>query len=229
MPEEDAIADNSNKPSGDFVKPVIAKTENQKRYIRAITENTIIICNGPAGCGKTCIACGMAANLIKKENNGIERIILTRPVVESSNSIGYLPGILEEKVAPYLVPLLEELKNYISHTLLKTWQNATPKIIEIVPINFIRGRNFHNSIIILDEAANATIEELKLVLTRLGRNSKIIINGDVEQSDLPKFAQGGLAHLISRLEGMSEVAICEMENRDIVRNPLIGEILDRLK
>lgn len=200
------------------------RSENQKNYIRTIAENVITFCQGAAGTGKTHIAVGMALEYLIEEK--VKKIIITRPVVESGEKIGYLPGTAEEKLHPYLLPILDEVCHFIS-----MGQYASLKLnnrIEIVPLGLMRGRNFHDSFIIADECQNASYEQLKMLLTRTGTNSKMILTGDVSQSDLQKHIQGGFLYLINALTNLDNIGISYLDNNDIIRNPIIGTILSRL-
>ena len=162
-------------------KKLFPKTENQADYIRAIVESHISICGGPAGSGKTAVCVGLACEYLLDQK--VNKIVVTRPVIESGNGLGYLPGAFDEKIRPYLVPIMEEMGAYLGKDALKTLRGSGA--IEICPLEFMRGRNFHESFIILDEAQNATFEQIKMFITRIGRKSKAVINGDVKQSDLP--------------------------------------------
>ena len=164
------------------------KTENQEDYIRCISEDDITFCSGPAGSGKTAVAVGLACEYFL--DNRVEKIIITRPVVESGRGLGFLPGSLTEKIAPYLVPVVEEIKLYLGK---ETWNSArSTNSIEMCPLEYMRGRNFHNTFMILDEAQNATYEQIKMFLTRIGMGSKAVINGDISQTDLNTVSEGGL-------------------------------------
>lgn len=200
------------------------RTENQKEYIRTVAENHITFCQGVAGSGKTHIAIGMALEYLLE--NKVKKIVITRPVVESGEKIGYLPGTAEEKLHPYLLPLLDEVNHFISnsqYTGLKTNNK-----IEIVPLGLMRGRNFHNAFIVADECQNASYEQLKMLLTRLGNDSKMILTGDVSQSDLHRHMQGGFHTMTNVLDGVEGIGISRLHFSDIVRNPIIGKILGRL-
>lgn len=200
------------------------RTDNQKDYIRTVAENCITFCQGVAGSGKTHIAIGMALEYLL--DNKVKKIIITRPVVESGEKIGYLPGTAEEKLHPYLLPLLDEINYFISSAEFASLK--TNNKIEIVPLGLMRGRNFHNSFVVADECQNASYDQLKMLLTRLGTDSKMILTGDVSQSDLMRHMQGGF-HTISRaLEGVEGIGIANLEFSDIVRNPIIAKILARL-
>ncbi len=201
------------------------RTENQKEYIRAIAENAIVFCQGAAGSGKTHCAVGLALEYLLEDK--VKKIIITRPVVEAGEKIGYLPGKYEEKLFPYLLPIEDEINHFITPA-----QNATLKLnnkIEIVPLGFMRGRNFHNCFIIADECQNASYEQLKMLLTRIGNNSKMVLTGDVTQSDLSRHLQGGFYSMIEALEGIEAIGVCRLNNSDIIRNPIIGKIISRLE
>jgi phosphate starvation-inducible PhoH-like protein len=200
------------------------RTENQREYIRTVAENTITFCQGLAGSGKTHIAIGMALEYLLE--NKIEKIIITRPVIEAGEKIGYLPGTAEEKLHPYLLPILDEINHFISSS-----QCASLRLnnkIEVVPLGLMRGRNFHRSFIVADECQNASYEQLKMLLTRTGQESKMVLTGDVGQSDLNRHLQGGFLDLITTLDGLDGIGISKLDASDIVRNPIIAKILGRL-
>jgi phosphate starvation-inducible PhoH-like protein len=200
------------------------RTENQKEYIRLIAENTITFCQGSAGVGKTHIAIGMALEYLF--DNKIKKIILTRPVVEAGEKIGYLPGDANTKLFPYLLPIEDEINYFIGPAL-----NASLKLnnkIEIVPLGFMRGRNFHDSFIVADECQNASYEQLKMLLTRIGQNSKMVLTGDVQQSDLSRHLQGGFYNIINTLYDTDNIGISTLTEKDIIRNPIIAKILSKL-
>jgi phosphate starvation-inducible PhoH-like protein len=200
------------------------RSDNQKEYIRTIAENTITFCQGLAGSGKTHIAIGMALEYLLE--NKVNRIIITRPVLEAGEKIGYLPGTAEEKLHPYLLPIIDEINYFISHA-----QYASLKLnnkIEVVPLGLMRGRNFHNCFIVADECQNASYEQLKMLLTRVGTQSKLVLTGDIGQSDLSRHLQGGFIELINALMGLEGIGNSKLEATDIVRNPIIAKILGRL-
>jgi phosphate starvation-inducible PhoH-like protein len=201
------------------------RSDNQKEYIRTIAENTLTFCQGSAGTGKTHIAVGMALEYLIEEK--VKKIVITRPVVESGEKIGYLPGTAEEKLHPYLLPILDEVCHFIP-----MGQYASLKLnnrIDIVPLGLMRGRNFHDSFIIADECQNASYDQLKMLLTRTGMNSKMVLTGDITQSDLQRHMRGGFFDLINCLNGLDGVGISILDNSDIVRNPIIASILYRLE
>ena len=200
------------------------RSDNQKEYIRTIAENTITFCQGLAGSGKTHIAIGMALEYLLE--NKVNRIIITRPVLEAGEKIGYLPGTAEEKLHPYLLPIIDEINYFISHA-----QYASLKLnnkIEVVPLGLMRGRNFHNCFIVADECQNASYEQLKMLLTRVGNQSKLVLTGDIGQSDLSRHLQGGFIDLINALDRLDGIGNSKLESSDIVRNPIIAKILGRL-
>jgi len=207
-----------------YRKAVNPRTEHQKEYVRSIISNTITFCQGVAGSGKTHIAIGMALEYLLEEK--VKKIVITRPVVESGEKIGYLPGSAEEKLHPYLLPLLDEVNHFISSS-----QFATLKLnnkIDIVPLGLMRGRNFHNAFIVADECQNASYQQLKMLLTRIGMNSKMVLTGDISQSDLYRDMQGGFNTMTEMLSDIEGVGIQRLDFTDIVRNPIIGKILMKL-
>jgi phosphate starvation-inducible PhoH-like protein len=200
------------------------RSENQKKYIEAIKQNTVTFCQGLAGSGKTHIAVGMAIEALLSEQ--VDKIIITRPVLEAGERIGYLPGTAEEKLHPYLLPIVDEILYFInmSHYTALKLNNK----IEVVPLGLMRGRNFHNSFIVADECQNASYDQLKMLLTRVGRNSKIALTGDVKQSDLNRNLQGGFAQISKALQHVDSIGLSILEASDIVRNPIIAKILEVL-
>ena len=201
-----------------------AKTDNQYEYIRAIAESDITICTGPAGSGKTAVSVGLACEYL--DSNKVEKIVITRPVVESGKGLGYLPGTFQEKIHPYLVTVIEEMNGYLGSEIVNKLR--AENLIEICPLEYMRGRNFHNSFMILDEAQNATFEQIKMFLTRLGRRSKCVINGDVNQSDLIPRLRGALTMCSDRLIDTEGVSIVELNENDIIRNKIIARVLAKL-
>jgi len=201
------------------------KTENQADYIRLMADNIVTMCHGPAGTGKTSVSVGLAGEYLTEGK--IKKIIITRPVVESSRKgLGYLPGSFKDKIHPYLIPVLEEMDLYLNSQQSKRFLDSD--IIEIVPLEYMRGRNFHNAFMILDEAQNATFEQIKMFITRVGRDSKSVINGDLQQSDLSSNSSCDFHEIIKRLDKLENVGIMELTADDIIRNPIIGKIIDRL-
>ena len=209
------------RPRRKILKP---KTENQAEYIRSMAESDVTFCSGPAGSGKTAVAVGLACQHFL--DNRVEKIIITRPVVEAGRGLGFLPGTLTEKIQPYLVPVVEEMKLFLG---VETYHSArSTNAIEMCPLEYMRGRNFHDTFMILDEAQNATYEQIKMFITRIGLGSKAVINGDASQTDLDHRADGGLEICMDKLEDIDGVSICELTNQDIVRNSIISKILSKL-
>ena len=202
------------------VKTVSAKTENQKNYIRGILENDIIFCSGPAGSGKSYIAAGITCEHLYRGN--IEKIIITRPLVCTGKDIGSLPGELQEKINPYLVPMRENLKHFLGPWNYNKYYSESRIVFE--PLEMMRGRTFHDTYMILDEAQNCTFDQIKMFITRMGQNSKVLINGDIKQTDLTR-GRSGLESCIHKLKSIDGVAICELTHADIQRNDLIAKVL----
>jgi phosphate starvation-inducible PhoH-like protein len=205
-------------------KKLSPKTKNQTEYIRSMAECHVILCIGPAGTGKTAVSVGMACQYLSE--NKVDKIVITRPVVEAGSGLGYLPGTFDEKIHPYLVPILEEMKLYLSKEAVQKLRHDGK--IEVCPLEYMRGRNFHRSFMILDEAQNATREQIKMFITRMGGGSKAVVNGDIEQSDLPHRLSGGLEEFCDKLDGLDKVAVVELDDTDIIRNKLLSQILCRL-
>ncbi len=202
-------------------KPIYAKTLNQKEYIKAINRDDLVFAIGPAGTGKTYIAVVNA--LAKLKSNEIRKIILTRPAVEAGESLGFLPGDLKEKVDPYLRPLYDALYEVLGS---KTVEEYIEKgIIEIAPLAYMRGRTLERAYVILDEAQNTTVNQMKLFLTRLGFNSKMVVTGDVTQIDLPKRIDSGLVNAVKLLEGVNGISTIKFERIDVIRHPLVQKVL----
>ena len=200
------------------------KTAGQKRYVDAIKNNTLVFGIGPAGTGKTYLAMAMAVGALKRKEVG--RIVLTRPVVEAGESLGFLPGTLQEKVDPYVRPLYDALFDMTDmekgNTLIESG------VIEIAPLAYMRGRTLNDAFVILDEAQNTTPEQMKMFLTRLGFNSKFVITGDITQLDLPH-GVSGLKTIKNILDGLEGIAFCEMTASDVVRHSLVAKIVDAYK
>lgn len=196
------------------------KTSGQKRYVDAIRSHTITFGIGPAGTGKTYLAMAMAVAALKRKEVG--RIILTRPIVEAGESLGFLPGTLTEKVDPYIRPLYDAL--YDMTDMERANQLIESGVIEIAPLAFMRGRTLNDSFIILDEAQNTTSEQMKMFLTRLGFGSKIVVTGDITQLDLPR-GVSGLKEVRGILEGVDDIAFCDFAGSDVVRHSLVASIV----
>lgn len=210
--------------SGFKPRPLRARTHNQKKYIVAMKENDICLCHGPPGTGKTHVACGFAVQLLKSKE--IERICIARPIVGVGKDMGYLPGSMQEKIGPYLVPLFDELSYYLELSKIKDM--LANNVLEIVPLSMMRGRTFNDSFVILDEAQNASIDELKMLLTRIGTGSSMVLSGDLQQSDLPRTQQGAFRNVVNALRPVSGIGTVQLMDVDIVRHPLIAEIARRL-
>ena len=199
-----------------------AKTSGQKEYIRQIKKNDIVFAIGPAGTGKTYLAVASAVAALK--NRDVVKIILARPAVEAGESLGFLPGDLKEKVDPYLRPLYDALDDMILPDKLKTYIER--RVIEVVPLAYMRGRTLNNAYVILDEAQNASSMQMKMFLTRLGANSKAIITGDITQIDLPVKTISGLVQIREILQNIDGVQFCYFDRNDVVRHKLVKDIID---
>lgn len=202
-------------------KPIKPKTVGQKAYIDAIKNNTVTIGVGPAGTGKTYLAVAAAVSAFRAKE--ISRIILTRPAVEAGESLGFLPGDLQQKVDPYLRPLYDALYDMLGAENFQKCQERGD--IEVAPLAYMRGRTLDDSFIILDEAQNTTCEQMKMFLTRLGFNSKAVVTGDVTQIDLPKGKTSGLKDAVRILKGIDDIAIRKLTAKDVVRHRLVQEII----
>ena len=202
-------------------KSVIPRSEKQKNYIRALKEKDIVISAGPAGTGKTFLAVAVALTMLLEKK--IERIILSRPAVEAGERLGFLPGDMREKVDPYLRPLYDSLYDLLDFE--KIQKKIEVGDIEIAPLAFMRGRTLKNSFAILDEAQNATDTQIKMFLTRIGENSKIVINGDPSQIDLPNKIMSGLNRSKKLLGHLKEISVVDFDHTDIVRHPLVSKIV----
>jgi phosphate starvation-inducible protein PhoH and related proteins len=197
---------------------------NQKEYIRTVAENTITFCQGVPGSGKTHIAIGMALEYLIDQK--VKKIVITRPVVEAGEKLGFLPGTAEEKLHPYLLPLFDEIDYFLKPQHFGKLKHT--RQIEIVPLGLMRGRSFHEAFIVADECQNASYEQLKMLLTRIGIDSKMVLTGDLDQSDLAHYQKQGFRDIIDRLNGTNSIGFSQLEISDIVRNPIIADIVDRL-
>lgn len=204
------------------IKP---KNINQELYLISMVENDVTFCIGPAGSGKSSVAVALACSWL--EQSKVERIIITRPTVETGGTLGLLPGSVDDKLNPYVMPILEEMYKYIGKEMTNKLRSAG--IIELCPLQLMRGRNFHKCFMILDEAQNATFEQIKMFITRIGINSRAVINGDVDQTDLPKHLRDGLIDVMERVDGVPGVGLCQLNSAGIIRHPIIAPILERLK
>ena len=201
---------------------VKARTPNQQRLVEAIKHNDMVFAIGPAGTGKTYTAVALAVRALKNKN--VRRIILTRPAVEAGENLGFLPGDMREKLDPYLQPLYDALRDMIpQQKLLSYWEDNT---IEIAPLAFMRGRTLDNAFVILDEAQNATPSQIKMFLTRMGRNAKFVITGDITQIDLPRYQQSGLTQATQILQGIEGISVIHLDKSDVVRHRLVTKIIE---
>ena len=202
-------------------KPIKPKTLGQKEYIKSIRENSVTVGVGPAGTGKTYLAVAMAVTSLR--NKQVSRIVITRPAVEAGEKLGFLPGDLQNKVDPYLRPLHDALFDMLG---TETYQRYVEKnVIEVAPLAYMRGRTLDDSFIILDEAQNTTVEQMKMFLTRMGFRSKIVVTGDITQIDLPADKKSGLKDAISILQGIDDIKICNLTHKDVVRHQLVQKII----
>ena len=206
-------------------KSIIPRSRNQKIFLNNITENEINFGIGPAGTGKTYLAVAAAVDALLKEK--VDRIILIRPAVEAGEKLGFLPGDLSQKVDPYLRPLYDALYEMLG--IEKTEKFLIRGIIEIAPLAYMRGRTLNNSFIIVDESQNTTKEQMKMILTRMGFGSNLVINGDLTQVDLPKNIKSGLSHAIEVINGTDGIGFTTFESVDVVRHPLVKKIIDAYK
>jgi phosphate starvation-inducible PhoH-like protein len=207
---------------GNTVKPIRARTHNQKRLVESCEKDDLIFAIGPAGTGKTYTAIALAVKALK--NREIKRIILSRPAVEAGENLGFLPGDLKEKIDPYLQPLYDALLDMIPPKKLEEF--LKDGVIQIAPLAFMRGRTLSNAFVILDEAQNTTIPQLKMFLTRMGLNTKYIITGDVTQIDLPRKQHSGLIVALKILEGVEGISNIQFDKGDIVRHKLVRDIVE---
>ena len=203
-------------------KPIVARTENQQRLVKAFEENDLVFATGPAGTGKTFVAIALAVKALK--NKEIRKIILSRPAVEAGEKLGFLPGEMKDKLDPYLQPLYDALQDMVPGAKLKEYMENN--VIQIAPLAFMRGRTLNGAVIILDEAQNTTTHQIKMFLTRLGMNAKMIITGDVTQIDLPPTATSGLVQAMQILKGVKGIGKVEFEKKDIVRHKLVQRIVE---
>jgi phosphate starvation-inducible PhoH-like protein len=204
--------------AGRRIKP---RTEGQAEYLEAIRRHDMTFCIGPAGCGKTYLAVATAVEALKSRT--IRKIVLVRPAVEAGESLGYLPGDLHEKLNPYLRPLLDAINEMIDFDQVKYLMEQN--IIEVIPLAYMRGRTLNQAFVILDEAQNATVAQMKMFLTRMGEGSKIVVSGDVSQVDLPPGITSGLRDAVQRLGGINGICFVRLSEGDIVRHPLVRKIV----
>ena len=200
------------------VKP---RTEGQARYVQAIRDKDLVLCTGPAGCGKTYLAVAMAIHALRTDR--VRKIVLARPAVEAGEKLGFLPGDMLAKVNPYLRPLLDALNDMLDYEQVRRYMSKD--MIEVVPLAFMRGRTLNNTFMILDEAQNATVTQMKMFLTRMGEESKIVVTGDATQYDLPEDVPSGLKDAVDRLGGIEGVGAVKLGRADIVRHKLVRDIV----
>jgi len=203
-----------------YVRKVKAQNANQSALLEALAKNNLVVAVGPAGTGKTYLAISAAVEAL--EDGRIDRIILSRPAVEAGESLGYLPGDLQEKMSPFLRPLYDALNDRMGSKRLK--QHLADGTIEIAPIGFMRGRTLNNAFVVIDEAQNCTYNQIKMLLTRLGWHSTMVLTGDPDQSDLLE-GMSGFAEIARKLDGVSGIAVVRLTDRDIVRHPLVASML----
>jgi phosphate starvation-inducible PhoH-like protein len=202
-------------------RPVVPKTAGQLRYVEAMLRREVVFGIGPAGTGKTFLAVASALQALK--NKRVERIVLARPAVEAGEALGFLPGDLKDKVFPYLRPLYDAISDMVSPAEVERWMER--EIIEIAPLAYMRGRTLNRAFIILDEAQNTTCEQMFMFLTRMGEQSRCVVTGDPTQSDLRRGIRSGLREAMSALHGVEGVEFCHLEQRDVVRHPVVQRII----
>ncbi len=203
-------------------RSVIPRSKKQKEYVRSLKTNQIVISSGPAGTGKTYLAVAVALSMLLEKK--VERIILSRPAVEAGEKLGFLPGDMKDKIDPYLRPLYDSLYDLLDYD--KIQRKIESGAIEIAPLAFMRGRTLKNSFAILDEAQNATETQIKMFLTRIGENSKLVVNGDPSQVDLPNKNQSGLLKSELILKGIKEISVIKFDHQDVMRHPLVTKIVE---
>lgn len=203
-------------------RPIAARSENQRRLVEAYQSHDLLFAVGPAGSGKTYTAIALAVRALK--NKEVRKIILSRPAVEAGEKLGFLPGDMKEKVDPYLQPLYDALEEMIPATKLQEY--VATNVIQIAPLAFMRGRTLNDAVAILDEAQNTTVEQMKMFLTRMGTNTKMIVTGDTTQVDLPPTRGSGLVHALRVLSAIPGIAVIRMEKKDILRHKLVTRIVE---
>jgi len=203
---------------GRAVRP---RSAGQAQYIQAVRDNDVVLCAGPAGTGKTYLAVAVAVAALREER--IRKIVLVRPAVEAGESLGFLPGDLQAKINPYLRPLMDALHEMMEHDLIKRYTEED--LIEVIPLAYMRGRTLNEAFMILDEAQNTTVAQMKMFLTRMGNGSKVVVSGDITQIDLPGGTRSGLVDGLARLGGIEGVAAVKLTGADIVRHPLVQRIV----
>ncbi len=224
--EQESVVDDS---SGDEVivhgtkgNPIKAKTPNQQKLVQSVKDNDLVFALGPAGTGKTYVSVALAVRALK--NKQVKKIIITRPAVEAGENLGFLPGDLKEKIDPYLRPIYDGLNDMVPYEKLQYYMER--EIIEIAPLAYMRGRTLHNAFILLDEAQNTTPMQMKMFLTRMGPDSKMIVTGDTTQVDLPRKQTSGLNEAIRILKGVKGIGMIELSEKDVIRHRLVRDIID---
>jgi len=227
---QDMIQDIKNQSTvqslGEIIKTpkrsVIPRSKKQKEYVRSLKTSQIVMSLGPAGTGKTYLAVAVALSMLLEKK--VERIILSRPAVEAGERLGFLPGDMKDKIDPYLRPLYDSLYDLLDYDRIQ--RKIESGAIEIAPLAFMRGRTLKNSFAILDEAQNATRTQIKMFLTRIGENSKLVVNGDPSQIDLPNKNQSGLIEAQNILKGIKEIAVIKFDHQDVIKHPLVTKIVE---
>jgi phosphate starvation-inducible PhoH-like protein len=209
-------------PTADGGRYMRPRTDGQGRYVQAMKSHDVVLCVGPAGTGKTYLAVGWAVSLLK--SGAVKKIVLVRPAVEAGERLGFLPGDLKEKINPYLRPLFDSLADLLDPATVERYMES--EVIEICPLAFMRGRTLNQACMILDEGQNATVPQMKMFLTRMGFNSKIVVTGDMTQVDLPRTVRNGLADAVARLKDIDGISVIHLGDGDIVRNPLVQKIVN---
>ena len=233
LTEEDVLhalkGEKTHRPGGDDVivfsvtgKPIAPRTPGQKCLLDAYEQNDMVFATGPAGTGKTYTAIALAVRALK--NKQVRRIILSRPAVEAGEKLGFLPGDMKDKIDPYLQPLYDALEDMVPPARLREMMEQN--IIQIAPLAFMRGRTLNDAVVILDEAQNTTVAQIKMFLTRMGMSTKMIVTGDLTQVDLPRNARSGLADALRVLQGVKGIGFVQMDERDIVRHKLVTRIVE---